>query len=65
MTQALSCLPKFYPQYVHLVETYNIGKPTTFLAKNVCTFMFGEKQILTNFSTIFSSMCLMLQLVKD
>jgi hypothetical protein len=42
-THALSVFTKFYPQYVQLVETYNIAKPTTFLAKNVSNFMFGEQ----------------------
>ncbi len=41
-TKALYIFPKFYPQYMHLVETYNIGRPTTFFAKNVGSFMFGE-----------------------
>jgi len=44
--------PKFYPQYVLLVEAYIIRRLANFLAKNVGSFMFGE-QLLTNFSTIF------------
>ncbi len=51
-TQMLSFIPKFYPQYVQMVEAYNIGRPTTFLAKNVGSFMFGEQQLLTKFSNI-------------
>jgi len=43
---------EFYPQYVQLVEIYNIGRLVTFLAKNVWNSMFGE-QLLANFSTIF------------
>jgi hypothetical protein len=52
-TQALSFFLEFYPQYVELVETYNIGRLATFLAKNVSNFMFGEQHLLINFSTIF------------
>jgi hypothetical protein len=38
---------------VQLVETHSIGRFAMFLAKNVSSFMFGEQQFLTNFSTIF------------
>jgi hypothetical protein len=36
-----------------LVEIYSIGKPDTFLIKNVGILAFGEQQLVTNFASCF------------
>jgi hypothetical protein len=33
--------PKFYSQYMHLVELYNIGRPTIFFIKNFSNVVYG------------------------
>ncbi len=41
-TQALYFYLEFYPQYVQLVNLYNVNKPTTLLVKNIKSAIFGE-----------------------
>ncbi len=41
-TQALYFYLEFYPQYVQVVNLYNINKPTTLLVKNIKSASFGE-----------------------
>lgn len=53
-TQTLSFHPKFYTQYVQLVNTYySNGIHVTLLIKNIENAIFGEQQLVTNFLSVF------------
>ncbi len=51
-TQALFFY-QFCPQYVQLMNMYSIGRLATLLVKNVKNAIFGEQQLVTNFSSVF------------